>query len=504
MTWQWIRRTVQLAFLFAFIALLLLTRWRGAGTAPPNAWFLQADPLAAFVSWLSPVKPPVAAFVPAAVIIVLTALLGRVFCGWICPLGTTIDATDTLLFPRRKRRFPAANRPALKFYLLGATLVAALFGRQIAWLLDPIPLLTRTWATVLWPLGERLYNLGVTAGRPALLTVGLRLYPIPTHPFGMQIATTAVFIAIIGLGFLSRRYWCRNLCPLGALLAFVGRFGLLKRHVDEACVNCRKCYHDCKMGAIPDKDYRATFAPECIQCFDCISCPEAAAASAVTISFRRERDGYSPALRASRRHFLAACGIGAAYAAAATVGARRYPQSSSLIRPPGAMRRDPIHGTRRATEAEFRDLCLRCGQCMKACPTGGLQPAVSETGFEGLFTPVLIPQVGWCERNCNACGIVCPSGALQHFEIADKPHLKLGTAAIRRDRCLAWQEGRDYRHCLVCNEACSYGAVEVREVNGQLRPFVNEHHCTGCGMCENLCPARPQRAIIVYRDGAGA
>ena len=202
--------------------------------------------------------------------------------------------------------------------------------------------------------------------------------------------------------------------------------------------------------------------------------------------------------------FLAACGIGATYAAAATVGVQRYPLSTRLIRPPGAMVRDPLTGARRATEAEFRDLCLRCGQCMKACPTGGLQPAVSETGFEGLFTPVLVPQVGWCERNCNACGVVCPSGALQAFEIAEKPSIKLGQAAIHRDRCLAWKDGADHRRCLVCNESCSYGAVDVREQGGLLRPFVNQHRCVGCGMCEHMCPAHPQRAIVVYREGAGA
>jgi polyferredoxin len=505
-TWQWIRRIVQLAFLFTFIELLLLTRWGGAGAPPPNAWFLRSDPLAALVSWLSPLKPAAVAFVPAAIILVLTALLGRVFCGWICPLGTTIDATDTLLWRKAKRRFPEADHPALKFYLLGATLIAALFGRQIAWLLDPIPLLTRTWATVLWPLGERLYNLAVTAGRPALIALGLRLYPVQPHPFGLQLATIMVLITIVGLGFLSRRYWCRNLCPLGALLAFIGRFGLLRRHVADSCADCRKCYRDCKMGAIPDKDYRTTLAPECILCFDCVSCPATTEATAPAgIGFLQERDGCDPALRASRRHFLAACGAGAAYAAAAaTVGLRRPPAGARLIRPPGAVVRDSDHRTRRMSEDRFRDLCLRCGQCMKVCPTGGLQPAVSEASLDGIFTPVLVPQVGWCERNCNACGTVCPSGALQPFQIAEKPHIRLGTAAIHPHQCLAWQEGSDYRQCLVCNEACSYGAILLLPEDGRWRPFVNRHHCVGCGMCENLCPARPHRAIAIYRGGAEA
>jgi polyferredoxin len=483
--------------LFAFVGLLVSTQWHSDGSQPPRAWFLQADPLAAIVSWLSPLKPALGVFVPAAVVLLLTVLLGRVFCGWICPLGTTIDVADKALWRKRKRRPAIGVRPALKFYVLGASLVAALAGTQLAWILDPIPLLTRTFATVLYPVGTILYNIGVLHGRPLLRAVGVRAYPVEAHPFALTVLTTAVFAIILGLGYFSRRYWCRTLCPLGALLAFAGRFGLLRRQVDESCVKCRRCHTECKMGAIPDREYQTTRAPECIQCFDCLTCPKSGIAS---IGFGRSRTHYDPATRASRRYFIAACSAGAVYAVAARWGVRQQSRHERLIRPPGANLSGKDGIQRRMTEEEFRALCLRCGECMKACPTGGLQPAVMEAGFDGVFTPVLVPRLGWCEQNCNACGTVCPSGALVPFRVENKPQIKLGRAEIDHSKCLAWQAGDNYKECLVCDEQCSYKAIEIRPHQGGNRPFVDHHRCVGCGMCENKCPAKPTVAITVHRE----
>jgi ferredoxin len=140
------------------------------------------------------------------------------------------------------------------------------------------------------------------------------------------------------------------------------------------------------------------------------------------------------------------------------------------------------------TEDEFRELCVRCGNCMRACPTGGLQPALSQAGLDGVFTPVLVPQIGWCEQQCNACSRVCPTGALRPHTIEEKADIKLGLASVDPERCLSWQRGDDYKLCLVCVEHCPYQAVVAEMEEGQLRPFVRPDKCVGCGQCEHFCP----------------
>jgi len=209
-------------------------------------------------------------------------------------------------------------------------------------------------------------------------------------------------------------------------------------------------------------------------------------------------DGADPALRLSKRHFLASLGLGLLYGATAASGAGRRATHSRLIRPPGAILRTQT-GIRNMTEPQFRDLCIRCGNCMKACVTGGLQPAVSEAGFDGLFTPILVPKLGYCEQGCTACGEVCPTGALGTFRVEEKAQIRIGQATIHKDKCLAWRTGDQYQVCLVCDEHCPYDAIIVGDDNGRQRPEVNADLCVGCGQCENRCPVKPEAAIVVYR-----
>lgn len=494
-----LRRTVQVLALLAFLFLFWQTRWHGQALSSPPPFFLRLDPLAALTAWLAPTPIWLPLFVPAALTLLVTVLLGRVFCGWICPLGTTLDLSDHLLWRKRSPR-PELNRPAWKYYLLAAALASAVFGAQLGWLLDPIPLLTRTLTVVAYPLSVAAYNLGVTVGHPVLQAVGLSAYPTDREPvFALNLAVLAVFVVILGLGAFSRRYWCRSLCPLGALLGLVGRFSLLGRKVD-GCVSCKRCRDECKMGAIPVpqdecEDYRRTVAAECVQCFDCLVCPQEGISR---LGFSTRSGDVDEKTHLGKRRFIGALGLGLLYGATAATGAGRHATHSRLLRPPGAILRTPS-GPRNMSESEFRSLCVRCGNCMKACVTGGLQPAVVEAGFDGLFTPILIPKLGHCEQNCTACGQVCPTGALGQFRVEEKKQIQIGLATIHTDKCLCWRKGDLYRLCLVCDEQCSYDAVKVIEYEGQKRPVVDAGKCVGCGICENKCPCKPEAAIVVYR-----
>ncbi|MEN6305024.1 MAG: 4Fe-4S dicluster domain-containing protein [Armatimonadia bacterium] len=484
-----LRRGVQIASLLFFVYLLVQTTW--PLHAPLDVGlYLRADPLAGLAVALSPGRSwaVVQQFWPALVVLLGAALMGRVYCGWVCPLGTCVDGADALL--RRKER--GQGRKVGLLVLVGS-LAAALLGTHLFWLFDPIPLITRTFATAADPAGRWLYNLGVIHGYGTLREAGLRLSPVEARGFAMGLETAVVFLAVLALGLLGKRYWCRNLCPLGALLGLAGKVALWRRRVAESCTSCGRCVNGCPMGAIA-QDGHATDPVECIECLDCVRvCPQG------SVSFGL---GGAAALAGvgdvGRREFLAVGAAGVAYGVLGRWGLRQ--QDDRLIRPPGAIVRGKTGAVERLmTEGELRAKCLRCGQCMKACPTGGLQPAVGQAGLEGFYTPVLVPRKGWCEQNFAACGLVCPSGALTPFAIEEKKRIRIGEARIDHDRCLAWGQGEAYRECLVCNEHCSYGAIRIWRDGAQQRPVVEGRHCVGCGLCEAVCPVKTKAAIVVYR-----
>lgn len=156
-----------------------------------------------------------------------------------------------------------------------------------------------------------------------------------------------------------------------------------------------------------------------------------------------------------------------------------------LIRPPGAL-----------PEPEFLQSCVRCGQCMKVCPSNTLQPTWAKAGLEGVFSPILVPRLAACAVNCNACGQVCPTGAIRALPLIEKNHAKIGTAWINRRNCLVWEQDKK---CLVCDEVCPYNAISFNPVAGlqNAAPFVHENRCTGCGWCETACPINGASAIRV-------
>ena len=199
----------------------------------------------------------------------------------------------------------------------------------------------------------------------------------------------------------------------------------------------------------------------------------------------------APALP-SRRAFLWSAGAGAVFAAVQLSGAHSLLRAEArgliwpadCIRPPGAL-----------PEPEFLGRCIRCGQCMKVCPTNGLQPSWLSAGPEGVFSPVLAARRGPCEPDCNACGAACPTGAIRPLPLAEKQWAKMGTAVVLRDSCLAWAENR---RCVVCEEVCPYGAIACVQAPGAkvAVPVVKAASCYGCGYCEQFCPVRVSAIVV--------
>jgi ferredoxin len=155
-------------------------------------------------------------------------------------------------------------------------------------------------------------------------------------------------------------------------------------------------------------------------------------------------------------------------------------KSPHVLRPPGA------------TESEFLSKCVRCAQCVKVCPNSALQPSLFEGGLEGFWSPILVPRVGNCDYDCNACGQVCPSGAIPPLSLEEKRKAVIGTAYVDRERCISG---------MICVRECPVQAIVEVMVGNTRFPQVMPDLCIGCGTCEHECPVEDEAAIRVYARG---
>lgn len=493
--WAVFRRLSQVLFFFLFVTLL----WYSIS---PKIFFI-FDPLIALgVSIAQRVFLKI--LIPSAVLLISTAILGRFFCGWICPMGFMIDFAGLLrnkIANNRKKEYSRHWLRYVKFIILGILIVAAFFGIQVLWWVDPVTIASRFVSMSLMPfvvnLNEGFFEILLKAtGFPEFLMGAyrrIRMLPggIRTEYFVNASGIFSLWLAVMLLTVLSRRFWCRAVCPLGALLALFAKISPFKIKIAETCTTCKKCVSDCRMGAI--KEDCTYNKEECILCMDCVcDCP----VNAPCFSFIPGKK--DEAVDDSRRNFIRYAGM---TSLALFAGGRRLrlqnregPGPAGVIRPPGALK-----------EKDFIVRCIRCGNCMRVCVTNGLQPTMLESGLEGIWTPQLIPEIGACEYLCVMCTRVCPTGAIPELKPEEKKIVKLGTARVNRARCLPW---KGEKHCIVCEEHCPVEEkaikLEKAELKGDLflMPVVDKGLCVGCGTCQNVCPVRPFRAITVNPAGA--
>lgn len=355
----------------------------------------------------------------------------------------------------------------IKYLLLLFLIISAILGVSFVYFFDPLVIFERTMTLIVFP---------ITSFFVSFFTTEFDFF------YRETIIAFIFFVIIIGLNFFTHRFWCQNICPFGAILAFFSKFSVFRFSFGSVCNQCVLCEKVCPTDAVDSKN-REIDSGECITCFRCIyECPESI--------IKYERKILQPEFNINRRQLILS--LSSALILAPLLRASRHQSiESRLIRPPGSI-----------SELEFLNRCLHCGRCMKVCPTNGLQPCIFEAGFQGLWTPRLIPRVGACEKNCNMCGKVCPTSAIRNLSLEEKSFVKIGTAVIDRSRCIAWEQNKD---CLICDEACQYNAITlVKEtIYGVTlgRPVVDEKICTGCGMCENRCPVEGPSAIQVYSIG---
>ncbi|MBP1727662.1 MAG: 4Fe-4S ferredoxin iron-sulfur binding domain protein [Deltaproteobacteria bacterium] len=484
-------RICQLLFLAVFLVLFLMTEYRGSDriVAAVNAFF-RANPLTAVTTMLA-TKSYVPLLLPGLLMLFFAFFLGRFFCGWLCPLGTILDLLTARIQKTAPLRWLTGR---VKYWLLLPLLGASLFNLNLAGLFDPIAILLRGLTFFLHPLlgdsvrGSWRALYGIIGEQRDLLAPGYRvvsgyLLPFREALYPLAFLSAAILLLVILLERYGARTWCRQLCPLGTLLGIAARFAPLLRTPAAPCSACRKCATVCPAGF--DRDIMQK--EECLACMACVAaCPT----KKVRFAFGLPA-GEKPLME--RRVFLG--GLFSGFLLARLFRFRDPQAESRLLRPPGIR-----------SEDEFLKKCVRCGECMKVCLKSALYPAFSQAGLEGLYTPLLIPRLGYCEYNCSLCGQVCPTGAIPDLPLAEKKRQVIGKAVFDKNHCIPFARRLD---CIVCEEHCPIPQKAIRseqvmmkgfdgrEVSVKL-PYVVDELCNGCGICEKVCPLEGKAAIEVF------
>lgn len=482
-----VRIAVQWSVFLLWVSLILATRH------PMEAWIAKTVPVSLLLRIDPLVMTAVCGGMRAGITILMlgfvtlgvSLLLGRVFCGWVCPLGAIFDAYGWVL---RKLKVPfegpSPSWYRLKFYLLAAILIFAIIGGVSPLMgFDPIVLLTRTVAAVLNPFmrksNEVLWSVGTPSG---------------THGYFVDLASLALFMAIMGGTTKLSRIWCRTACPLGAYLAILSRNSVLRRDT-SGCVHCNICSHHCPTGAISFQNAEIYNESECIKCFACSQeCPVDANFFTLKSPFPAMTPTYAP-VSLERRNLIATSAFTILAAPGMHLSAGEPKSAKTLLRPP--MSRE---------EHDFLSSCIRCNECTKACPSGILKPAGLEHGIRALWSPVMVPTEGACLQGCNACSQACPTDAILKYPIENKYAYKAGTAVLESNRCISYTENK---FCSECVRVCPTEAIEITKgweparapgaaVMGSdvpapagqapTRPIhVSFDRCIGCGACEYAC-----------------
>jgi MauM/NapG family ferredoxin protein len=303
------------------------------------------------------------------------------------------------------------------------------------------------WWTRLPPVGQFVASLtiiGAVVGYPLFLWMDpLAIF---SSYFSIRTAGTAIsgFLSGCALGILillsiiSGSVWCTRLCPLGGIM--------------DLLTSARSLFGEIKK-----------------------------------FGFKRSPSVSDPRKRSvlvRRAFILGAAGIGLGLWAR-KLGAMR--RENAPLRPPGAIK-----------EELFAGVCIRCGNCVRSCPSKILHPDMGEAGIAGFMAPIARFESNYCLEDCFSCTQVCPSGALQQLDLKKKRKYVIGEALVDGSICLLALGQKD---CDACMRSCPFKAIRIHWDEEQYiaYPVVDPAKCNGCGACEFTCPTPDIKAIQVWK-----
>ncbi len=461
------------------------------------------------LSWVARVQ-----FLPAllalnvgvvVVLLLLTLLFGRLYCSVICPLGVFQDVISRVAsMVDKKRKFTYSPAMTwLRWSMVVLLIVSFLCGvGSIVALLDPYSTYGIMVSNLLSPLYKWGNNLLAMAaehfGSYAFYTVDIYMSAI-----GVFVVSLLIFGGIGYLAWRGGRTYCNTICPVGTVLGFVSRFSLFRITLDPSkCNGCQRCVRSCKSSCI-SKQSRSVDYERCVVCFDCVdSCTQGALSyrwrgaksvqneDSSSQADKKEVDSSKRTMLAISTTLLASSALRAEEklvdGGLAFIESKKIPKRNGRLVPAGS------HSVR-----SFSKHCTGCQLCVSACPNGVLRPM---TGLETFLQPQMSFERGYCRPECTACSQVCPTGAIERVDRAEKSSIQIGHAVWIEQNCVVLTDGVN---CGNCAAHCPVGAISMVEARDRERygdrkiPVVDIERCIGCGACENLCPSRPFSAIYV-------
>ena len=420
-------------------------------------------------------------------LLVLTLLLGRIYCSVVCPLGIMQDVFGWMGKRHKRNRYTYSKGIVWLRYAMLGVFVAAILGGVgvIVQMLAPYSAFGRIATNIMQPVWQAGNNvLAVVSEYYDNYTfyhsdIWLRSLP------SLVIALVTVVVLIV-LAWRNGRTYCNTVCPVGTVLGFLARFSLFKvRFDEEKCRNCSLCTKNCKASCIDYKEHRVE-ASRCVVCGDCL---DACKFGALTYGVKSSK------FQEGRRSFLISSALVATAALAqeksdvdgglAEIEDKIVPKRKTPITPPGSL-----------SAENMAKRCTGCQLCISECPNGVLRPS---DNLMTLMQPVMSYERGYCRPECNRCSEACPAGAIKPIRPEEKASTQIGHAVWVKKNCVPLTDGVE---CGNCARHCPVGAIEMvasdpDDEESISVPAVNETRCIGCGACEYVCPARPFSAIYV-------
>ncbi len=349
-------------------------------------------------------------------LLVFTFIFGRLYCSLICPLGI-FQELFTLLF-RKKTKFQKNN--SYKYLIFAITF-------------------------------------GTFAAGTTFVLRHIEPYSVFGSAFTLSHWGIFLLICILILLFFKNRFFCANICPVGAILGLIAKFSLFKIYLPkDVCVSCGQCEKNCPSASINSKE-KFVDNETCIKCLKCLSnCPR----QGVQYGIEPKKD---VTFNFERRKFLwlgaTLVLFGTAAKLGATLAENIAQKLTNVILPPGAENKE-----------RFINKCLNCNLCVEVCPNKIIKKADTE------YSAVKLDYSNnFCKYDCNKCAQVCPSGAIRRISLEEKQKTRIAIASINSEKCTK---------CRVCAFSCPVQAITYEKNSF---PVIDASKCIGCGACKNAC-----------------